>query len=122
MTEPRDRRTVGVTPTAKQHLDSLMALGWFNEEADVFRIAVSVALAHGLSNDSKEGGRITKWSHSTIDPDGRLRDLVNALAPESSQRPFAYTEALATAGLEWLKVKLVDEHAMLSEALLDVVD
>lgn len=121
--ETGDRRTLGVTPAAQQLLDSLMALGWFREEADVFRLAVSVALARGLKKDPSDiVGRNTKWNVGTLDSDGRLRDLVRALAPESGDRPFAYAELTAHAGLEWLKTRLVDEHAMLSEALSEEVD
>ena len=121
--EAGDRVTLGVTPAAQQLLDSLMALGWFKEEADLFRLAVSVALAHGLSKDPSElGSRNTKWNIGTINSDGRLRDLVIALAPENAERPFAYAELAAHAGLEWLKTKLVDGHAMLSEVLSDELD
>lgn len=121
--EPGDRRTLGLTPAAQQLLDSLMALGWFRQEADVFRLAVSVGLARGLKKDPSDlVGLSTKWNVGTLDSDGRLRDLVRSLVPESGDHPFAYAELTAHAGLEWLKTKLVDEHAMLSEALSGEVD
>lgn len=121
--EAEDRRTLGVTPEAQRHLDSLMALEWFRQEADVFRIAVSVGLALGLKKEPSDlVGLTTKWNVGTLDSDGRLRDLVRSLAPESGEHPFVYAELTAHAGLEWLKTKLVDEHAMLSEALSVEVD
>lgn len=121
--EAGDRRTLGVTPAAQQLLDSLMALGWFRQEADVFRLAVSVGLARGLKKDPSDlVGLTTKWNVGTLDSDGRLRDLVRSLAPESGDHPLVYAELTAHAGLEWLKTKLVDEHAMLSEALSGEVD
>jgi len=118
MTEAReDKRTIGVTPEGEACLRAIMTTGWFNEDIDVYRLAISVALVHGLIKSSSEMiGVGTKWS-TAIDEGGKIRSLIIGLSEEPIARPYAYAEALAAAGLEYLKNHLVDQNAELSDIL-----
>jgi hypothetical protein len=116
--EREDKKTLGVTPAGSVLLEELKATGWFNEETDVYKVAIGVAFANHLQKSPNEMTRVgTKWGAAQMDFDGRLRRLVETLSPEDKDRPYAACERRAAAGLEFLKRKLVDEKATLYEAL-----
>ncbi len=118
-----DKRTLGVTSEGAEALESVMDTGWFAEEMDAYRIAISLALANDLIKDSSEmTGVYTKWNVGTLDPDGRLRSMVLAFSEGASDRPYAHAEARAAAGLGYLKLRLVDEQAELADVLMKHAD
>jgi len=117
--EKEDKRTLGVTQEGAALLESIMDTDWFNEEMDAYRTAISLAFAHGLVVEPREmAGATTKWNIGTLDPDGKLRSMVVALSSEEVDRPYAHAERRAAAGLRYLKSRLVDEKAELSNVLM----
>ena len=113
-----DKRTLGVTAEGAAALSEIMGTGWFEEEMDAYRVAISLAIAKDLVKDASEmSGVSTKWNVGTLDPDGRLRSMVVAFAEESVDRPYAHAEARAAAGLVHLKTRLVDDEAQLADVL-----
>jgi hypothetical protein len=117
--EREDKRTLGVTAEGAAVLESLMATGWFEEEMDAYRLAISVAFAQGLLSEPDEmTGVTTKWNVGTLDPDGKLRSMVLALSDQEVDRPYADAERRAAAGLRYLKGELVDRQAQLAEVLI----
>ena len=124
MAERRDDKiTLGVTPAGTAALEEIMGTGWFEEEMDAFRVAISLAFAHNLLKEPSEmTGVSTKWNVGTIDPDGLLRTMVVLLSDGNGERPYAHAEARAAAGLEYLKVHLIDQNKQLFEVLTEASD
>lgn len=116
MSEAIDKTTVGLTPEGWNHMEALMETGWFAEQLDAYRLAISVALARQLPIDPAGlSGVVTKWNRGSLEPDGRVRALILAFA--QTGRPYAHAEALADAGIRYLRRRLVDEHALLAEVI-----
>ena len=120
MTSARDdRRTLGVTTEGAHALEEIMNTGWFAEEMDAYRVAISLAFANDLVKEPSEmAGTSTKWNVGTLDPDDMLLSMVSALSNETLERPYAHAEARAAAGLLYLKRRLVDEKAELADILM----
>lgn len=115
-----DRRTLGVTAEGAEALDEIMNTGWFAEEMDAYRVAISLAFANGLVKDPSEmTGTSTKWNIGTLDPEDVLLSMVLALSDEPPDRPYAHAEARAAAGLVYLKRRLVDEKAEIADVLMN---
>ena len=114
MPNERDRVTVGVTPDGAENLAALMETGWFQDEMDAYRLAISTALAESLEAPAVSGAQ-TKFNVGTLDRDGRLRELVTLL--HDSPRPYEDSERLAHAGLQLLRRRIVDDQMTLTEAL-----
>ena len=118
-----DKRTLGVTTEGADALEEIMQTGWFAEEMDAYRVAISLAFANDLTKEPAEmTGVSTKWNIGTLDPDNVLRSMVLALAGEQIDRPYAYAEARAAVGLVYLKRRLVDENAELADILMKQAD
>lgn len=114
MADERDRVTVGVTPEGADNLTALMETGWFQDEMDAYRLAISTALAEGIDAGSVTGAQ-TKFNVGTLDRDGRLRQLLTAL--HDSAKPYELSERLAHAGLQLLRRRIVDDQMTLTETL-----
>jgi hypothetical protein len=118
MADGRDRVTVGVTPEGARNIELLMQTGWFADEVDAYRTSIAVAISHGLDvTESNLPGVQTKYNVGTLDRDGRLARLVRGLVDGQPPRPYEYCERLADAGLRYLRSRLVDQGAMLTEVL-----
>ncbi len=118
MADARDRVTVGVTPEGATNLELLMLSQWFADEVDAYRTAIAVAISQRLDvSDSTLPGVQTKYNVGTLDRDGRLANLVRGLVAGPPDRVYEYSERLADAGLRYLKSRLVDQGAMLTEVL-----
>ena len=118
-----DKRTLGVTTEGAEALGEIMRTGWFAEEMDAYRVAISLAFANDLTKEPAEMiGVFTKWNVGTLDPENELRSMVLAFADRQIDRPYAYAEARAAAGLVYLKRRLVDENAELADILMKQAD
>lgn len=92
-----DKKTIGITGSNLAALQRLVESGRFASELDAARFA----LAHAIDSGAKEGrveGADTKWNVGSVDPDGHLRSLLNALYP-SAGAPYRLMEFLMNEGL-----------------------
>lgn len=114
-----DRRTLSTSLSANDALARLVAHGFFAEQVEAYRVGIAVALARGLTpGDVPERKNVTtKYNVGSVDPEGKLRTLVQLLLPDQAERPYAAMEWLAEAGLRFLINQIDAEHRMLSEAL-----
>ena len=110
------RVTVGVNDAGAENLQALMDSEWFEMEKDVYLLAISAALARDLevSQTSIPGIR-TKFNVGSLDQGGQLKAMVKVLAGGAVADPYDHAERLAHAGLEYLKLRIVDQGATLSE-------
>src|SRR5687768_14227063 len=116
----KDKVQIGLTPSGAQALDSIMTTGWFDDRQDAYRAAIAVALARGLVPAEDELTNVTTAYNFVggIDKDGRVRALINALAPKEADRPASYAERLAHGGLSFMAERLADGTSSLSDVLL----
>ena len=113
-----DKVTLGLTPAADRNLQDLMETGWFENEIDVFKLAIALALREGTAASPEEMvGVGTKWSVA-IDADRRISSMVRLLGDEDTSRPYALAERYAVAGLVYLHRRLVLDQVLLAEVMV----
>ncbi len=92
-----DKKTIGVTPGNERVLAALAGEGLFASEIE----AAKFAMAHAINNGARRGtteGAGTKWNVGSVDSDGALKAVVEALFPDESQ-PYRLVEHLMNEGL-----------------------
>src|SRR3989442_14695823 len=109
--DAKDKVTVGLTPTGAANLERVIHTGWFKTDLDAYRLAIGVALARGLLADPKSMvGVKTKFNVGSLDPDGRIRTMINLMVPDAGPRAYEHAERRAEAGLEFLAQSLADQN------------
>ena len=113
-----DRRTLSASNSANDALSRLVVYGWFDDQIEAYRVAIAVALANDLTSDDApmRENVTTKYNVGSVDPEGKLRTLVQIMRPEE-ERPYAAMEVLAEAGLHFILRNLDEENRMLSDIL-----
>jgi hypothetical protein len=117
-----DKTQVALSLEGNDHVANLVdRYRYFKDGLDAYRTAVAVALARdkGESDIPPLTNRKTKYSVSSLDADGKLRDLIISFRPELEGRPYSSSEWLAEIGLSIIREEL-DNGAFLSEILLGV--
>ena len=123
MNNDKDIVQIGLPTKADDQLKELVRdTPWFGDEMTAYKVAVAVALAHEWKNPASDnelqGGRDTKFRAVLLDPDGRMRKLIEQLAPECGLSPYRYSQWLATAGVNFLHSELIGK----TRSLVDVLD
>ena len=92
---------------------------WFTDEMDIYKVAVAVALAKDFKPSKPkrgiEGG--AQWRVVLLDPDQKLKRIIELMAPDCGQTPYRYSEALAMAGISYLHNELVTRARSIGDAL-----
>lgn len=132
-----DRVQVGLTEAAGRLLRELREdTPYFGEEADVYRVAVAVALARRVEipDSLKQAHFVTKFRTTRSDDerdeqlprldstDRRLARMVELFRPESGDEPYRYSQYLATIGITFLHGELIDKRRPLSEVIEELED
>lgn len=115
-----DKTQVALSLEGNDHVANLVDnYRWFKDGLDAYRTGVALALARNKSELDLPPvtNKKTKYSVSSLDPDGRLRDLIVTFRPELEQKPYAASEWLAEIGLSIIREEL-DSGKLLSEILL----
>ena len=115
-----DKTQVALSLEGNDHVANLVDnYRWFKDGLDAYRTAVAVALARNKNEIDLPPvtNKKTKYSVSSLDPDGRLRDLIVTFRQELDQRPYSASEWLAEIGLSIIREEL-DSGKLLSEILL----
>ena len=115
-----DKTQVALSLEGNDHVANLVDnYRWFKDGLDAYRTGVALALARNKSEIDLPPvtNKKTKYSVSSLDPDGRLRDLIITFRPELEQKPYAASEWLAEVGLSIIREEL-DSGKLLSEILL----
>lgn len=115
-----DKTQVALSLEGNDHVANLVDnYRWFKDGLDAYRTGVSVALARNKSELDLPPvtNKKTKYSVSSLDPDGRLRDLIVTFRPELEKKPYAASEWLAEIGLSIIREEL-DSGKLLSDILL----
>lgn len=124
---------VGLTDDANEKLNQLRnETPYFEEESDVYRCAVAVALARGdeitdamLRQQFKTKFRTVQQSDegdevlARLDTaDGQLAALISLHRPELSSEPYRYSQILAVIGINYLYREILEEKKTLFDALV----
>lgn len=92
-----DKKTIGVTSANERVLAALAAEGMFGSEIEAAKFAMAHAIGAGVSRGITEGAG-TKWNVGSVDSDGGLKAVVEALFPDEGQ-PYRLVEHLMNEGL-----------------------
>ena len=92
-----DKKTVGITPANERVLGALVAEGLFGSEIEAAKFAMARAIDNRVERGTAEGAE-TKWNVGSLDPDGALKAVVQALYPEETM-PYRLVEHLMNEGL-----------------------
>ena len=115
-----DKTQVALSLEGNDHVSNLVDnYRWFKDGLDAYRTGVAIALARNKAEIDLPPvtNKKTKYSVSSLDPDGRLRDLIVTFRPELEQKPYSASEWLAEIGLSIIREEL-DGGKLLSEILL----
>ena len=115
-----DKTQISLSLEGNDHIANLVdAYRWFKIPVDAYRTAVAVALSRNKTEIDLPPvtNRKTKWHVSTVDADGRLRDLIITFRPDLELKPYAASEWLAEIGLSIIRDEL-DSGSLLSDVLL----
>jgi len=112
-----DKKTIGITKSNSAALASIVEAGHFGSELDAAKFALAVAIKRGTPAGSTDGAE-TKWNVGSVDPDGSMRGLVEALYP-GLEEPYRLMEHLMNEGLRLLAPS-PDRLPDIREALLMV--
>jgi len=95
-----DKKTIGITKANAAALGQLVSAGRFASELDAAKFAMAYAIKSGIATGSTEGAE-TKWNVGSVDPDGSMRSLLEALCPDASE-PYRLAEHLMNEGIKKL--------------------
>lgn len=95
-----DKKTIGITAANAAALSDLVSAGRFGSELDAAKFAMAYALKAGVTNGSTEGAE-TKWNVGSVDSDGAIRSLIEALCPGVTE-PYRLVEHLMNEGIRLL--------------------
>lgn len=99
-----DKKTIGITKANASALASLVAAGRFGSELDAAKFAMAYAIKHGVTTGTTDGAE-TKWNVGSVDPDGSMRSLLEALFPSGTE-PYRLAEHLMNEGIKTLAAML----------------
>ena len=92
-----DKKTIGITSANERVLADLVIAGHFGSEIEAAKFAMAQAIEAGTARGTSEGAG-TKWNVGSLDPDGALKAVVEALYPEE-HLPYRLVEHLMNEGL-----------------------
>ena len=95
-----DKKTIGITRANAAALSYLVEVGKFGSELDAAKFAMSYAISNGVKTGSAESAE-TKWNVGTVDSDGSLRSLMEALFPGEAES-YRLIEHLMNVGIKML--------------------
>lgn len=120
-TDINDKSQVALSLEGNDHIEHLVErYKWFKDGIDAYKVAVSIALARGknFADSPPVTRKQTKYGVSSLDGDGRMRDMIISLRPDLDKRPYAASEWLAEIGLMILRDEL-DNGRLLFEILMN---
>ena len=97
-----DKKTIGITKANAKALTELVSSGHFGSELDAAKFAMAHAIKMGAEIGTTEGAE-TKWNVGSVDPDGSMRSLLEALFPAITE-PYRLAEHLMNEGIGALSV------------------
>lgn len=91
-----DRRTIGLNPKSREVVEKIKM--YFMDQKDAAKFAMALAMNEQLEPGTTEGADTT-WNIGTFDPDGTVRQLIEALYP-NVEGPYRAVEYFINAGFD----------------------
>lgn len=113
-----DKRTIGLTEANRQTMETLIESDFFHDRIDIAKLAMSVAINENVQPSDSESTE-TIWNIGSIDANGELRALIQALFPEV-KTPYRAIESLFNEGFRIIDKKLKEGFDILD--LLNLSD
>lgn len=95
-----DKKTIGITNANVRILGALVSEGLFGSEIEAAKFAMARAIETGVARGTTDGAE-TKWNVGSVDSDGGLKAVIEALFPDETQ-PYRLVEHLMNEGLRSL--------------------
>lgn len=111
-----DKKTVGLTDSAKATMDRLVEVCGFKRDMDAAKFAFAFAVRQGQEPGPIEGTG-TIWNVGTLDEGGDLKTLIQSLYPQV-QSPYRALESLMNTGFDLLALEMDASPAFSIENLL----
>lgn len=92
-----DKKTIGITSANERVLTALVIEGLFSSEIEAAKFAMARAIDTGVTRGTTDGAG-TKWNVGSVDSDGALKAVIEALFPDETQ-PYRLVEHLMNEGL-----------------------
>ena len=113
----KDIEQIGLDNTAREILRNIRELGWFEEDLDLMKFALSYAIKNKL--DLLESSFTTSHNTASFDKDGKVKDLIQLYYPEEEQ-VYRFAQGLMNQGLIHIGKKLdEDQGDFLLDSYLD---
>jgi hypothetical protein len=96
MIEPTN---IGIGDAAHAKLKALSQDGYFAQMVDVYRFAIALALAYGVTPIEITGSRQNVFGVATVDPDKSLYTAIKTLIDTSDTPVYRWAERLADWGV-----------------------
>ncbi|HZR00552.1 MAG TPA: hypothetical protein VFC93_17265 [Chloroflexota bacterium] len=93
-----DAVNIGLSEEGHAAIQMLKDAGVFNEMQDAYRFAIALAIARGKVSPETTKFR-SNWHVNGIDKDESIRTVIMEMFPAAADRPYAYAERLADAGV-----------------------
>lgn len=98
--EDKDSANIGLSDEMHMKLREMTDNGVFSEMKDGYRLAASLAMAHGaLIQEGALSNRKNMYDVGGVDENFIFRNAINAIYPEQSGKEYKYLEKLADAGV-----------------------
>jgi len=104
------KTTIGLTAANKEVVEMLRNKGWFEEQKDVGKFAMGLAINKGVNSGDVEGA-VPLWDIETFDSEGDVKSLISALYPDE-KHPYRLVEVLVNRGLEIIAQHLKENPAI----------
>ena len=111
----KDIEQIGMHPSAKEILDEIRDGGWFNEDTDLMKFALSYAIKNKL--EPHQGPFNTSHNAKSFDKDGKVNDLIQLYFPKE-ENIYRLAQGLLNKGLIKIGEKFKEEEDFLLESYL----
>lgn len=100
----QDKRTIGLTTNGKSFSETIMKVGWFSQDMDLAKFAMSVAIQKKIGRGDAKGAS-TIWNVGSFDPDQNVKFVLSEFYNET-QEPYRLAEFLIDEGLKIIVERL----------------
>lgn len=97
-----DISKLGLSEKVDAKLKRLQEEKHFSDMRDAYRVAIALAIAHGVTPPEIKQPKIGRYNISQIDEDGAIRDSIDMLIDTGGVPVYRWMERLAEWGVEEL--------------------
>lgn len=113
-----DKITIGLTSENKVTIQQIIDKGYFRDQMDAAKFAMSLAILHG-QDVNYTGTYDTTWNIGSFDSDSKLRTLMSILEPNNDE-PYRRIEMLVNTGVHMIAEHIENNNELFLDELLNV--